>query len=645
MHSRRSTGRDMSIERPDVVISQLTYDLIRRQKKVKSELISLNENSDDVFGKDLMSQYGDLESKYLYIPANEIRDENEERINISVPFNMTEIRNYIMSFGNFSFKKYVIAGGSLTSKILNGHQGIEDNPDIDIFFYGLTESQIYNKIDQILQEIINSLPVEYIDKMQFNYTRLPFTYNLTIRNNNTYSTRKYQFVLRTYSSISEILYGFDIPAGAVAFNGTNVYMTPMAYFSLSYKTIIVDTTRRSTTYELRLLKYMDDKGLSLLFPFSRPVDIMDDLTISGVLQEVANMTRDAAYNEYTGTGGYVKINIPNTDISGYLSSTIQYLLLDRPLIIKKVSYPGEIISCKKTPISYINNLPMTWAYQMAYSMCDKFYQYISCHWQLQHFVGTGVHGRINPRTDILKMDRILMQTFHYGGEYRIDELCKAMIDKAFGKHSFLDEPNINVYIRDDDDALIAMDIKYSVICPVRLKLFFSDENSMFMFLKSFIGLYILPDNERKEEQMRLLAIGIIEPLVKKTVMRTHGWKVITDNPGSQLTASINPILEDPRKWYRYLHSSLNPDALFLRFEYNSSLRLVYYLSTNLAKTTDLYPTLIRTILRNIRSPDQFKNNPLYYQILNDISDDGTSFVPSIDYRDLASYTSSGLMFP
>ena len=61
--------------------------------------------------------------------------------------------------------------------------------------------------------------------------------------------------MRCYRSIVEVLLGFDIDCCAIAYNGTSVLSLPRTIRSLRYRTNIVNMSRRSTTYETRLLKY------------------------------------------------------------------------------------------------------------------------------------------------------------------------------------------------------------------------------------------------------------------------------------------------------------------------------------------------------------------------------------------------------
>lgn len=85
--------------------------------------------------------------------------------------------------------------------------------------------------------------------------------------NNQYIYQKYiiQLILRIYKTPSEILHGFDVGSSAVGFDGKDVLFTSLSKFSYEYMCNIVDTTRRSTTYEKRLKKYFG-KGFSIVLP-------------------------------------------------------------------------------------------------------------------------------------------------------------------------------------------------------------------------------------------------------------------------------------------------------------------------------------------------------------------------------------------
>ena len=76
---------------------------------------------------------------------------------------------------------------------------------------------------------------------------------------------KYQFVLRIYPTLSSIIGGFDIGCCMAAFDGKNFYATRLGAWSLKKMANIVDTTRRSTSFEYRLQKNFL-RGFSIILP-------------------------------------------------------------------------------------------------------------------------------------------------------------------------------------------------------------------------------------------------------------------------------------------------------------------------------------------------------------------------------------------
>jgi len=83
-------------------------------------------------------------------------------------------------------------------------------------------------------------------------------------NQRTYSG-KIQLIFRSYQSISEILHGFDIGSSAVGYDGSQVWFSSLGRFAYEYGCNIVDVTRRSPTYEIRLVKYFS-RGFHLILP-------------------------------------------------------------------------------------------------------------------------------------------------------------------------------------------------------------------------------------------------------------------------------------------------------------------------------------------------------------------------------------------
>nr|OQO24706.1 hypothetical protein B0A51_08620 [Rachicladosporium sp. CCFEE 5018] len=125
------------------------------------------------------------------------------------------------------------------------HDILAPASDVDLFLYGLDEEQAIAKIIQIEQKIKDALLVET--------TTIRTKHAITIASQ--YPTRHVQIVLRRYSSLSEILLGFDVDSSCAAFDGKQVYASPRALAAYMTQINTIDLTRRSPSYENRLSKY------------------------------------------------------------------------------------------------------------------------------------------------------------------------------------------------------------------------------------------------------------------------------------------------------------------------------------------------------------------------------------------------------
>ncbi|KAJ6250583.1 reductase [Anaeramoeba flamelloides] len=123
-----------------------------------------------------------------------------------------------------------------------------EKSDIDLFIYGLTEEEANVKVLQILTSIrgvasdpsnLQIIKSKYVITV---YTGLP-------------KIRKIQIILRLYKSPAEILIGFDVDCCSVGYDGKNVYVSQRAKRAITRQYNLIDLTRRSPSYENRLLKY------------------------------------------------------------------------------------------------------------------------------------------------------------------------------------------------------------------------------------------------------------------------------------------------------------------------------------------------------------------------------------------------------
>jgi hypothetical protein len=76
-----------------------------------------------------------------------------------------------------------------------------------------------------------------------------------------------QFILRKYGSLAEILNGFDFGSCQVAFDGKDLYVTRLGLVAQQFGFNLVDSQRRSLSYEYRLEKYAGDRGYGFVVPF------------------------------------------------------------------------------------------------------------------------------------------------------------------------------------------------------------------------------------------------------------------------------------------------------------------------------------------------------------------------------------------
>ncbi|KAK6355467.1 hypothetical protein TWF696_004564 [Orbilia brochopaga] len=173
---------------------------------------------------------------------------------------------------NLNWSHIVAAGSSVMTPILPvpSHENEDEDTlrryyhskfapvsDIDLFIYGTKDEHVAIKRMEAVEKTITK--------------NLGRTSVLSIRTKNTvtivseYPHRHVQIVLRLYSSISEILTGFDVSCACVAYDGKQVYANPRAIVSWMLQCNDIDITRRSPSYEHRLAKYRK-RGFEIYYP-------------------------------------------------------------------------------------------------------------------------------------------------------------------------------------------------------------------------------------------------------------------------------------------------------------------------------------------------------------------------------------------
>lgn len=122
--------------------------------------------------------------------------------------------------------------------------------DYDFFLYGFSEQEFLKTVNGLASVIPNVYSV--------THTR----YAITAK---TMDGTAFQFILRRYRSINQILYGFDNDACQLAYDGEKLYATPGALYALRNHVNVVDLDIAGSAYENRLIKYFN-RGIGLFLP-------------------------------------------------------------------------------------------------------------------------------------------------------------------------------------------------------------------------------------------------------------------------------------------------------------------------------------------------------------------------------------------
>ena len=151
----------------------------------------------------------------------------------------------------FKFRhKLIRAGGSVTSDLIG-----TDYSDIDLFIVDPNPTQL-------LEEYLTWIK-PHIDE-RFKRTKNTIEFSIL-------GWFKVQIILRQYTSVSEIITGFDVDVCCCAKVGEAYYTTERGYRALLHKTNVVNIALLSSSYENRLAKYLE-RGVSVQMPIGTPTE-------------------------------------------------------------------------------------------------------------------------------------------------------------------------------------------------------------------------------------------------------------------------------------------------------------------------------------------------------------------------------------
>lgn len=234
----------------------------------------------------------------------------------------TNLKQYLRyySLTKFDFQDSVlIAGGSLARYVLGKEYKYSD---VDFFIYGVTEEEAQKRVDDIYEYIYKSQLDNLVKKtlkdnsssicsdelrVQLNSKfRVSKSKNcLTIKYRGDKNILTYQIIYRIYKSPSEILHGFDLGSSSIGYDGNHIYTTTMGKLSYRYLINILDTTRRSVSYEARLYKYLNI-GFKIVMPeFDIDKIPMDSITVYNIPGHITTNKSLIRFTKVTGNRIYI----------------------------------------------------------------------------------------------------------------------------------------------------------------------------------------------------------------------------------------------------------------------------------------------------------------------------------------------------
>ena len=557
---------------------QLTKDSYYR-RKMKWPLIPMGEFSQFQCPNRKYSRDRDVDllvvNESYYSECSSIDDYKE---------NIIEKIYHYFPMARILLEKYIghlaICGGIFSSILSNSIPN-----DADFFFYNCTEE----KANEILADcvaILTSLRIHsksfcndpdtdfsnirierqsHITTVRFAYKYRFQRYDGTFYEQSETNETKYQFIHRIYPSLDTIIGGFDIGPCMVAFDGNDIYATPLGAFSIQNICMVVDTTRRSTSYNYRLIKY-NNRGYKIIFPGLRFKDFdFFESSLADRISQVEHLMERLGLR-FTG----------HSDYGGYdnqqLTNKISILNMDMNNLSIKTKYYGfEICNPNK------NDLDKTLKHHSDYS-----YR--------------------NVITTLLKRAN--------GGALRCSNLDAVIIYKVITSQMSYDNA-MNEYMKLRDSPKVHSDINSfkDIISNLKYHWYRRESNYYNLFaeysnrvfnshIRSFqeddVDGWLKTCNEISDTLLPRMAENI-----DKVETKLKGVTWMVKNPQRQWTSSINPIMEDPRMFYGEHYTEFKigiPEAV------ETMLRLIYSRKTSTPGlswlATDVFNLILELLFLN-----------------------------------------------
>ena len=343
---------------------------------------------------------------------------------------------------------------------------------------------------------------------------------------------KYQFIHRIYPNMSSIIGGFDLSICMIAFDGDTIYATPLGAWSNKHVSIIIDTKRRSTSFEYRLKKYQRI-GVRLIFP-GLPISIITKFV--GTEKDMRNNMMNEIYNTINKYGYETEFKIEKSihKPSGKFQLTddlLPYFKLHNYYDCNyinsnpKSDFNLSLIQGLRTKPFDHNNIEDRFIDKI--SDYDYSYTHLNC---LQRINSQQLRSdKLNLVCSIIKISDT-------------SNLHKILIDDIDNPNLMFDDEVIEHYkTRTEKIKKI-----YSLIDPWEVNQNFYRLSKYFGKLTPEVVKIQHTDEYYKYRDMMIEKMKVNANICKE---KLKGIKWITQNPGRQWTSSINPIIADPREWY------------------------------------------------------------------------------------------------
>jgi len=465
------------------------------------------------------------------------------------------------------YPRNLAACGGAVLRLARESNLLPHNRDVDIFFYGCDEQEA----TAILEDCVATL-VEKFPNVQVRVEHRMHITNVALRwqGEHQWESRVYQFVHRIYPTLDSIIGGFDIQLCMIALVSENkqlvVKSTPIGFYCIASKEIIIDTTRRSTSYEYRIMKYVYRHHATVIFP--------------GLDMEKLKVREKEMY----------------ADVSmRRRASKIEEMLHNMGLVLVDGCKIEDMIKWKSEDhVAYYTSCDDEEDINNQHEECDSGKP---CNCDLEPMFSYGMtnmkitDGDVGPRYD--KITRMTPDVLTRYSDYSDSKILDSDISAANG--SMLRCGNLagvfvsHSYERDEGRTHASVLRDFRQMCENPNILFDADEYASYYLtsrqhytVRGKIGRlaeFALDENGKLINPLDTVKLYNIIDIMKER-MKTNakicreqlqGVKWITENPGRQWTSSINPIMEDPRKFYGEMYESF---TIGIPSEIESTLRLM-----------------------------------------------------------------------